>query len=72
MGFQSEPVVLRTSQPYVKITRINQSGINFVATSPTSLRVMDDLTDIWLTDAVNLDAVSLDVFLDNLENHGRR
>jgi hypothetical protein len=27
---------------------------------------MDDLTDLWLVDTVNLDATDLDVLLDNL------
>jgi hypothetical protein len=29
---------------------------------------MDDLTDLWLVDTVNLDASDLDVLLDNLAN----
>ena len=44
------------------------SGIDFVdITDLAPLYVMDDLTDLWLVDTQNLDAVDLDVLLDNLD-----
>ena len=43
------------------------SGIDFGnITDLGPLYVMDDLTDLWLVDTVNLDATDLDVLLDNL------
>jgi uncharacterized protein YjbI with pentapeptide repeats len=53
------------------ITEMDLSGIDFVDANGTdldlqSLYVMDDLTDLWLVDTRNLDALGLDVLLDNL------
>jgi hypothetical protein len=43
------------------------SGIEYAnITDLSPLYVMDDLTDLWLVDTVNLDAAALDVLLDNL------
>jgi len=49
------------------ITELDLSGIDFANISDLSpLYVMDNLTDLWLVDTVNLDAVALDALLDNL------
>jgi hypothetical protein len=49
------------------ITEIELSGIDFVnITDLEPLYVMDDLTDLWVVDTLNLDPSALDVLLDNL------
>jgi hypothetical protein len=53
------------------IAAMDLSGVDFVDANGTdldlqSLYVMDDLTDLWLVDTRNLDALGLDVLLDNL------
>jgi len=49
------------------ITEMDLSGIDYGSiTDLAPLYVMDDLTDLWLVDTVNLDAAALDVLLDNL------
>ena len=46
---------------------MNLSGIDFGnVTDLTPLYAMDDLTELWLVDTVNLDASDLDLLLDNL------
>jgi hypothetical protein len=50
------------------ITDMDLSGIDFVnITDLKPLRMMDDLTDLWLVNTQNVDATQLDVLLDNLE-----
>ncbi len=50
------------------ITELDLSGIDFASiTDLAPLYVMDDLTDLWLIDTVNLVASDLDVLLDNLD-----
>jgi hypothetical protein len=50
------------------ITEMDLSGIDFGAIIDLEpLYVMDDLTDLWLVDTQNVDAIGLDVLLDNLE-----
>ena len=50
------------------ITKLDLSGIDFTdITDLESLYRMDDLTDLWLVNSQNMDAVLLDVLLDNLE-----
>ena len=50
------------------ITELDLSGIDFASITDLSpLYVMDDLTDLWLVDTLNLDASNLDVLLDNLD-----
>ena len=49
------------------ISEMDLSGIDYAnITDLAPLYVMDDLTDMWLVDTVNLDATDLDVLLDNL------
>jgi Leucine-rich repeat (LRR) protein len=49
------------------ITEMDLSGIDYGnITDLGPLYVMDDLTDLWLVDTVNLNASDLDVLLDNL------
>jgi len=49
------------------ITEMDLSGVDFVKiTDLEPLYVMDDLTDLWLVNTLNLDAFDLDVLLDNL------
>ncbi|MBN1855077.1 MAG: leucine-rich repeat domain-containing protein [Pirellulales bacterium] len=49
------------------ITELDLSGVDFVnSTDLSPLYVMDDLTDLWLVDTQNLDALQLDLLLDNL------
>ena len=50
------------------ITKMDLSGIDFAnITDLSPFYVMDDLTDLWLADTVNLDAADLNLLLDNLE-----
>ena len=50
------------------ITDLELSGIDFASiTSLEPLYAMDDLTDLWLVNTLNMDAAALDVLLDNLE-----
>ncbi len=50
------------------ITELDLSGIDFGnITDLAPLYVMDDLTDLWLVDTLNLGASDLDVLLDNLD-----
>jgi hypothetical protein len=50
------------------ITEMELSGVDFASiTNLGPLYAMDDLTDLWLVDTQNVDAVDLDVLLDNLE-----
>jgi hypothetical protein len=49
------------------ITGMDLSGIDFVdITGLSPLYVMDDLTDLWLVNTVNLGAADLDTLLNNL------
>ena len=49
------------------ITELDLSGVDFAAITDLSpLYVMDELTDLWLADTLNLNADALDVLLDNL------
>ncbi len=49
------------------ITELDLSGVNFGRFSDLSpLYAMDDLTDLWLVDVLNLDASQLDLMLDEL------
>jgi uncharacterized protein YjbI with pentapeptide repeats len=50
------------------IAEMDFSGVDFAdMTDLVPLYVMDDLTDLWLVDTLNLDATALDALLDNLE-----
>ena len=50
------------------ITELDLSGIDFTGiTDLESLYRMDDLTDLWIVNSQNMDAVLLDILLDNLE-----
>jgi Leucine-rich repeat (LRR) protein len=49
------------------IRELDLSGVDFSAiTDLSSLYAMDGLTDLWIVDTENLDAVGLDTLLDNL------
>ena len=49
------------------ITELDISGVDFAAITDLSpLYLMDNLTDLWLADALNLDANALDTLLDNM------
>jgi len=49
------------------ITEMDLSGVDFATITDLSpLYVLDDLSDLWLVDTLNLDAADLDVLLDNL------
>jgi hypothetical protein len=49
------------------ITELDLSGVDFSQiTDLAPLGAMDDLTDLWLLDVSNMDAVELDSLLDNL------
>ena len=50
------------------ITNLDLSGVDFGdITDLSPLRMMDDLTDLWLVGASNIDAGRLDTLLDNLD-----
>ncbi len=50
------------------VTELNLSGVDFIAISDLApLYAMDDLTDLWLVDVLNMDANQLDTLLDNLD-----
>ena len=50
------------------ITAMDVSGVNFGSFSDLGpLYAMDDLTDLWLVNPVNLDANELDLWLNNLD-----
>ena len=50
------------------VTELDLSGVDFFAISDLApLYAMDDLTDLWLVDVLNMDANELDMMLDNLD-----
>ncbi len=49
------------------ITELDLSGVDFAEVTDLSpLYAMDDLTGLWLVDVLNLDAIQLDLMLDEL------
>jgi hypothetical protein len=66
-GGLREPSATGIGELDATITELDLSGIDFATiTDLGPLYVMDDLTDLWLANTLNVDATGLDDLLDNL------